>query len=75
MVVNSRDDCIIMTIPRYHGDFGFEVAFLFSHCFSTDTGKTQIRKMHELHMTSCNTQNMLSKSDTVDSLLNTNDNN
>lgn len=35
MVVNSCDDCIVMAIPRHHGDFGFEVAFLFIQWFST----------------------------------------
>lgn len=30
MVVHSGDDCVVMAIPRHHGDFGFEVAFLFA---------------------------------------------
>lgn len=36
MVVHSRDDCIVMAIPRHHGDFGFEVAFLFAHCLNSE---------------------------------------
>lgn len=39
MVVNSSDDCIVMAIPCYHGDFGFQVAFLFPYWFSTDKEK------------------------------------
>lgn len=30
MVVHSGDDRVVMAIPRHHGDFGFEVAFLFA---------------------------------------------
>lgn len=39
MVVHSRDDCIVMAIPRHHGDFGFEVAFLFAHWLNSKQKK------------------------------------
>lgn len=30
MVVHSSNDCVVMAIPCHHGDFWFEVAFLFA---------------------------------------------
>lgn len=46
MVVHSRDDCIVMAVPRYHGDFGFEVAFLFTHWFSAEKQKKNRWEKH-----------------------------
>ena len=66
MVVNSRDDCIVMAIPCYHGNFGFEVAFLFTHCFSTVRQKKQ--KKHKLNL-----ENILKYTKGSGSLLNTNE--
>lgn len=39
MVVHSGDDCVVMAIPRHHGDFGFEVAFLFARWLNSEPGE------------------------------------
>lgn len=36
MVVDSGDDCVVMAIPRHHGDFGFKVAFLFARWLNSE---------------------------------------
>lgn len=54
MVVHSRDDCIVMAIPRHHGDFGFEVAFLFARWLNSEQKKkikrTQLETYCMLHL-------------------------
>lgn len=39
MVVHGGDDCVVMAIPRHHGDFGFEVAFLFARWLNSEPGE------------------------------------
>lgn len=42
MVVHRRDDCVVVAIPCYHRDFGFEVALLFSQSFGTERNNTNV---------------------------------
>lgn len=58
MVVNSRDNCIVMAIPRYHGDFGFKVAVLFIHWFRTKKSKTNIKSENETSTALLNTDDI-----------------
>lgn len=43
MVVHSGDDRVVMAIPRHHGDFGFEVAFLFARWLNSEQEKRWIQ--------------------------------
>lgn len=42
MVVHRRDDCVVVAIPCYHRDFGFEVALLFSQSFGAERNNTNV---------------------------------
>lgn len=59
MVVHSRDDCVIVAVPRYHGDFGFEVAFLFARRLNTERREKVKQGNTDRHLTCCCSPNGL----------------